>query len=255
MSVVEIHGEGRVVRGVPSSAHRTGLFIGPNGLKGMQGLPARRREALSRPLSAGEYDVPVRLPSRIITIEPGVIIGSSEDDLQRQCDSVNGWGASGERFPLTHNVGGKTRISFVRVIAAEGVNEQRRVGEHFYGRFMVQFHAADPRQYGATEAYPVLAPGGTVKVESRGNYPAHPTVEIPDAPSAWSVTSPAGTFTVSGVPAGGLHRFETRTGRVYRDGVWLQDAGTGPLWAVPNGTEWEHSLSVPGRILLDPTWI
>lgn len=256
MSMLRIKGEGLVIRGAPSSSVEEGLFVGRDGLQGWQGLPARRREAMVRALADGEFDVPVRLPARVITIDPGVILARSEVKLQRLCDQVNGWGASGGRFPLTVTHLGQELMATVRVIASEGADMQRRAGGMLRGSMSAQLVAADPRKYAVEpNVYPVATSGGSVLVESRGNFPAHPVIEIPSAPSSWSVTSPAGTFSVSGAPSGGTHRLDMLTGRVTRDGVWLPSVGQGRLWAVPNDTRWAHTLSTPGRVLIRDTFV
>lgn len=255
MSMLEIRGEGRVIRGAPSREAETGLFVGWEGWQGWQGLPARRREALLRSLGDGGHDVPVRLPERVITIDPGIILADSEFDLQRWCDQVNGWGARGGRFPLTVKHLGQTLTATVRVLQAEAVDMQRRSGRHLRGSFSAQLVAADPRKYAEPGTYKVDTAGGFVWVPSRGNFPAHPVIEIPNAPSSYAVSSPAGGFAVSGVPSGGTHRIDMRTGRVTRDGVWLQGAGAGRLWAVPGGTQWQHFLSAPGRVIIRDSYV
>lgn len=256
MSKLEIRGGGLVIRGAPSTGAETGLFVGPEGLQGWQGLPARRREAMARAVSDGEFDVPVRLPARVITIDPGVILARTEFDLQRWCDQVNGWGATGLRFWVIVDHLGQQLTSLVRVIASEAVDRQRTAAGMRLGAMSAQLVAADPRKY-AIDAAPFVvgAAGGAVLVPSRGNFPATPTIEIPAAPASWSVSSPGGTFTVTGATAGGTHRLDMRTGRVTRNGVWMPGVGRGRLWAVPNGTQWEHTLSAPGRVLLADTYV
>lgn len=256
MSALEIRGGGLVIRGAPSPSAETGLFVGRDGLQGWQGLPARRREAMARAVSEGEFDVPVRLPARVITIDPGVILARTEFELQQWCDQVNGWGATGLRFWIVVDHLGQQLTSLVRVISSEGSDVQRRAGGFLRGSMSAQLVAADPRKY-AVNATPfvVSAAGGAVLVPSRGNFPATPTIEIPSAPSSWSVTSPAGTFSITGATAGGTHRLDMRTGRVTRNGAWMPGVGRGRLWAVPNGTQWEHTLSAPGRILLADTYV
>lgn len=255
MSVLEIHGGGLVIRAAPTSVAETGLFVGRDGMQGWQGLPARRREAMLRSLSDGGHDVPVRLPERVITIDPGVILASSTYDLQKICDQVNGWGSRGVSFPLTVKHLGQTLTATVRVLQAEGMDMQRRAGRHLRGSFSAQLVAADPRKYADPVPHIVAVANGSVGVPSRGNFPAHPVIEIPDAPSSYAVSSPAGGFAVTGVEAGGTHRIDLRTGRVTRDGVWLQGAGRGRLWAIPNGTQWEHFLSAPGRVIVRDTYV
>ncbi|WP_367147227.1 hypothetical protein AB0870_08395 [Microbacterium proteolyticum] len=251
-----MQGEGVVLRGAPSPSDPTGLFIGPDGLQGWQGLPARRREQLVRALGDGEHDVPVRLPARVMTIDPGVILAASTYELQRFCDQMNGWGATGVRFPLIVQQLGQTLRVTVRVIASEGVDLNRYSAGLHHGLLSAQLVAPDPRKYAVEQrAYPVVAAGGSVLVPSRGNFPAHPVIEIPAAPASWSVSSPAGTFSVTGAPAGGTHRVDLRTGRVYRDGGWLPGVGRGRLWAVPHGTQWAHTLSAPGRVLIRDTYV
>jgi len=238
MSALEVRGGGLVIRGAPSPSAETGLFVGRDGLQGWQGLPSRRREAMARAVSDGEFDVPVRLPARVITIDPGVILARSEFELQQWCDQVNGWGATGLRFWLVVDHLGQQLTSLVRVISAEGVDLQRRAGGMLRGSMAAQLVAADPRKY-AVDAKPFVvgAGGGAVLVPSRGNFPATPTIETPPAPAAWSVSSPAGT------------------GGVTRNGVWMPGVGRGRIWAVPNGTQWEHTLSAPGRVLLADTYV
>ena len=256
MSILEIRGEGRVIRGAPSPSAETGLFVGRDGLQGWQDLPARRREAMVRALADGEHDVPVRLPARVITIDPGIILARSEFELQRWCDQMNGWGAGGGRFTLVVTHLGQTLSASVRVIASKGVDRQRRAGGFLEGSMSAQLVAADPRKYAEEQdPFVVAAPGGNVLVPSRGNFPAHPVIEIPSAPSSWTVTSPAGVFTVTGATAGGTHRLDMRTGRVTRNGVWMPQVGVGPLWAVPDGTQWAHVLSAPGRVLIRDTYV
>lgn len=255
MSTLEIRGDGRVIRGAPSSSAPTGLFVGRDGLQGWQGLPARRREALVRALSDGEHDVPVRLPARVITIDPGHILASSEFDMQQLCDEANGWGARGNRFGLTVEQLGQTLTSTVRVIAAEAYDRQRRAGGMLVGSWAATLVASDPRKYAPPVTYEVSSAGGSVWVPSRGNFPAHPVIEIPSAPSSYTVSSPGGVFAVTGATAGGTHRVDMRTGRVTRDGVVMNNIGRGQLWAVPDGTQWEHTLSVPGRVLIRDTYV
>lgn len=255
MSTLEIRGDGRVIRGAPSPSTPTGLFVGRDGLQGWQGLPARRREALVRALSDGEHDVPVRLPSRVITIDPGHVLAESEFDLRKLCDKANGWGARGNRFDLTVDQLGQMLTATVRVIAAEAYDRQRRAGGMFLGAWSATLVAPDPRKYAPPVPYTVGSPGGSVWVSSEGNFPAHPTIEIPDAPSSYSVSSMGGVFTVTGATGGGTHRVDLMTGRVYRNGVLLPGVGHGQLWAIPNGTQWQVFLSAPGRVIHRDTFV
>lgn len=254
MSGLTIRGRGITLRG-DLGPDEFGFLIKERGLQGWEGLPAGRREAMVRTLSHGEHDVPVRLPARTVTVD-GHVIARSEYDLNRMCHQINGWGAAGDRFTLAVELQGETLTATVRSILREAVDSGARDGSFYLADFQVQFVAPDPRKYAAEqEAFDVSTAGGSVMVPSRGNFPAHPVIEIPGAPSSWSVTSPAGTFSVTGAPAGGTHRVDLRTGRVYRNGGWLPGVGRGRLWAVPNGTQWAHTLSAPGRVLIRDTYV
>lgn len=251
--ILTISGLGRVVRGAPTADHQTGLFVGKNGFQGWEGLPAGRREALARAMGHGEHDTPVKLPSRVITID-GWIIAHTMLELRRFSQSVTGWGATGDRFPLLVDHQLQMLTAMVRRISAEAPDTGTRWGRFLKARFQVQFLAADPRRYGGGHIYPDAGSATSISVEHDGNFPAYPVVEIPAAPANYTITSPAGVFTVAGATAGGTHRVDLRTGRVTRDGVAMP-VGRGRLWAVPDGQRWTHVLSAPGRVLIEDTYV
>lgn len=248
---LSIRGLGREVKGTLRHGEQ-GLMVKPQGFQGWDGLPAGRRETLARAVSHGEHDVPVRLPARVITID-GHAIADSEFDLGRLCKQVTGWGATGDRFALVVEHQREMRFANVRSILREAPDRGVRDGRTFIADFQVQFVAADPRKYGETRSHPETGTATTIDAFHYGNFPAHPVIEIPSAPSSYTVTSPGGTFTVTGATAGGTHQIDMRTGRVTRDGVWMPGVGGGPLWAVPDGEAWTHTLSVPGRVLMTDT--
>uniref|UniRef100_UPI00055B0997 hypothetical protein n=1 Tax=Microbacterium paraoxydans TaxID=199592 RepID=UPI00055B0997 len=112
---------------------------------------------------------------------------------------------------------------------------------------------ADPRRYGETRELP--SRGFPVPVANRGNFPAFPEVVVLDAPASYAITSPGGTFTVSGATAGGTHVVNLRNGRVTRNGVEMFDVGRGSLWAVPPGPAWEHVITAPGLVRITDTYV
>lgn len=240
-----MRGRGVTLRGV-LGPEEFGFLIKDKGLQGWEGLPEGRREAVQHALAHGEFDVPVKLPARVITVD-GYVIARTAFDLNRMCHQIRGWGAAGDRFTLSVELQGETLASMVRSVKRDAVDTGDRSGGFYSAEFQVQMIAADPRKYAAVESFTATP---SAWVASRGNFPTHPVIEIPDAPSAYTVTSPGGTFAVTGAPSGGTHRIDMSTGRVTRDGVWIPDAGRGPLWAVPDGTQWEHTLSAPGRVLM-----
>lgn len=251
-------GDGLTVRGRGITLKGTlgpdefGFLIKDDGMQGWEDLPAGRRQAIARVLSHGEHDVPVKLPGRVITID-GHVIAKSVYDLRRMSHQIRGWGATGDRFPLTVSLQGETLTSNVRSILRQATDTGDRGGDFVSAEFQVQLFAADPRKYAEPVTY--QAPSGTVLVPSEGNFPTYPVIEIPSAPSSYSVSSPGGTFTVTGAPAGGTHRIELSSGRVYRNDVWLAGFGRGRLWAIPDGEQWQVSMSAPGRVIMRPAFV
>lgn len=247
--MLEIRVGGLVIRGAPRTPGECGLFVKPGGFQGWGALPASRRDALARAVQHGEHDVPTYLPARVVTID-GWILASRASDLAESIDQLTGLGAAGDRLKFVVEHLAQTRHALGRRIIAEAsdTGSQRHRGE-----FQIQMVFADPRRFGPIDGEPVT--GTTVVAVARGNFPTLPVIEIPNAPSSWSVSSPAGTFTVTGAPAGGTHRLDMATGRVTRDDVFLPGIGSGPLWAVPNGPVWTHTLSAPGRVICPPTFV
>jgi hypothetical protein len=256
--VLEIEADGRTMFG-DNRLHRFGLFVQKKGLQGWRGLPAGRREALARAVEHGEHDVPTFLPSRIVTID-GLLVAKSEAQLEDLSDFVTGIGATGKRFRTVVKSRGATRWADGRRLLCEADEER---GGLLEAEFQLQMVFADPRRYGRTNVLPgdTLDPRNpdatatSIAVFSRGNFPAYPLIEIPSAPAGYTVRSPGGVFAVSGATAGGTHTVDLRRGRVYRNGVEMPGVGHGNLWAVPVGTSWTHTLSVPGRVRIDNTYV
>jgi len=254
-NTLTIKGLSRVVRGAPTANHPTGLFVGPKGWQGWEGLPAGRREALARALTHGEHDVPVKLPARVLTID-GLVIADSEYQLRTLSQSVTGWGATGDRFILKVEHQGQELTAIVRRILSEADDTGRRNGLVHVSNFQTQLLAADPRKYGDTQTLPLDAPATTeIAVYHRGNFPAFPVVVFQAAPSAYAIETPAGRFEVDGATAGGTHRVDLRTGQVTRNGVLMPDVGRGPLWAAPDGPATIIYLSVPGQVEITNTFV
>lgn len=248
---------GLIIRGAPAAADARGrprgLFVKPNGFTGWDGLPASRREALARAVQHGEHDVPTFLPSRIVTID-GWILARDQTDLIDQMQAVTGVGATGDRKKMTVDHLGQQLNAIGRRLLADAADTGSR--RRHLGEFQLQFVFANPRRYGDTQLRsPSSGTSSSFVVSHQGNFPASPVFEIPSAPSSYSISSPGGTFTVTGATAGGVHRVDMRTGRVTRDGVHMPGVGRGNLWAIPNGRGWAHSLSSPGRALVLDTFI
>lgn len=252
---LEIHVAGREILSHPRDMSRPfGLFVKRDGFQGWQGISSRRREALARAVAHGEHDVPVYLGSRVVTID-GWAIGEDEEDLGRHVDSLVGIGADGRRVRPTIKHLGKTRRADGRVLVAEADDSGSRSGV-LRASFQLQFVFADPRKYGDMARLPgdrlnpqnPVAVASQIDVFTEGNFPAFIEVDVPNAPAAYSISSPGGLFTVTGATPGGTHKVDLRNGRVYRGGVEMPGVGRGDLWAVPPNVTWPHTLSSPGRI-------
>ena len=262
MQDLEIRVDGREILGSPRDRQRpNGFIVKPDGFQGWQGLPAGRREALARAVEHGEHDVPVYLPSRTVTIDAWVV-SDSPYDLGNLADKFVGIGAAGARTRMTVTLQGKTMYADGRRILAEfDDSAHRNGGEH--GEAQLQMVFADPRKYGDMNTLPgdtlnpknPAATATSIPVFHYGNFPAYPVVEIPSAPAAYTITSPGGTYTVTGATSGGTHRVDLRRGRVFRNGVEMPNVGRGNLWVVPPGAPWVHTLSVAGRVLIPNTYI
>lgn len=262
MQSLEIRVDGREILGAPRDRQRpSGFIVKPGGFQGWQGLPAGRREALARAVEHGEHDVPVFLPARVVTIDAWVI-SNSVYELGHMGDNFVGIGATGARTRMTVALQGKNLYADGRRVLAEFDDSAYRNG-HEHGEAQLQMVFADPRKYGTTNVLPgseLVPPDPTVTatqvdVFSRGNFPAYPVIEIPSAPASYTISSPGGTYTVTGATSGGLHSVDLRRGRVFRNGVEMPGVGRGDLWTVPVGAIWPHTLSVPGRVRIPDTSI
>lgn len=237
------------VDGAAANRTRECFLISPEGFLGWRGLPTGRREALARAMQHGEHDVPVFLPSRVVTLS-GWILAADEETLEYKADQIAGLGAAGQRIEMVVTSGGRTLRAFGRRVAAEVEDVPGGATE---APFEIQFVFADPRKYGDIREIP--SRGVAVPVAHKGNFPASPEFVLQEPPSSYSITSPGGTFTVTGSTAGGTHVVSLRNGRVYRNGVEQVDVGRGDLWAVPPGTVWNHQTTVGGTIRIADTYV
>lgn len=251
--MLEIRIAGREILGRPRDMSRPkGLYVGREGFQGWQGLSSSRREALARAVEHGEHDVPVYLGSRVMTVD-GWVIAPTDLELGHLSESFTGLLAAG-RSRVEVDQLGETRFADGRVMVAECEDQGSR-GRYRVATLQLQLVFADPRRYGETLTAPETGVAAEIQVFHRGNFPAYPVVEIPNAPSTYAITSPAGTFTVTGATAGGTHTVDIRRGRVFRNGVEMIDVGRGVLWTIPPGMPVTHTLSVPGLVRTVNTYV
>lgn len=244
---------GREILGHPRDLSRAnGLFVRPGGFQGWSGVANTRRESLARAVQHGEHDTPVYLGSRVVTVD-GWALAPTERELVHLCESVSGLLASG-RTKVTIDHRGQTLWADARTTSAE-CDDLGSSSSPFRAEFQLQLTFADPRRYGEEHAAPLAGSARGPWVSHRGNFPAYPAIEIPNAPSDYSISSPGGTFSIAGATAGGTHTVDLRSGRVFRDGVEMIDVGRGSLWAIPPGVRWQHALSVPGIVRVTDTYV
>jgi len=246
---------GRDIYGRPSDAHPTGMFLKKDGLQGMKGLPTARREALARAVAHGEHDVPVFLPARVITMDLW-LLEWSEYELGKLTRLVSGLAAEGNSVTINAYENGEMLLSRGRRIVGEVTDlGGRRFGRRYVAEAQLQFVCADPRQYGEVVRFPESGEATSIPVFQRGNFPAHPIIDIRSAPASYTITGPGGTFTVAGATPGGNHRIDLRNGRVTRNDVLLSGVGRGALWAIPPGQRTTITLSAPGSVLISDTFV
>lgn len=257
--MLEIRVAGLEIRGsVRSRARVRGLVVKPEGFQGWEGMSSTRREALARAVQHGEHDTPVRLGSRVVTVD-GWVLGETELDVSELSDSLTGLFAA-ERTRVTISHKEKTLWAFGRAVLAECDDSGH---DPLTSEFQLQLVFADPRRYGDTVSLPgdrldppnPAATATSIPVFHRGNFPAYPVVEIPTAPAAYSISAAGKTFTVTGATAGGTHEVNLRNGRVYRNGVEMPGVGKGDLWVVPARAVVTHTLSAPGRVKITDTYV
>lgn len=224
---------GVTIWGAPyDSARLSGLYVGPDGFEGWEdGGGDSRRDSVDRPAQHGEFDLPVSLGSRVITVD-GYALAASAIELGHLRNAVMGVCAAGGRARLTIDHQEQTLWAHVRRGAKPTFKDAGiRHGVH-RGRFMLSMLAADPRKYGETREF-----AAGVAAVHYGNFPATPVHEVTGTGSGYTITGPAGrAFTVSSGPGSGVDRIDMASGRVYRNGALLLGAvSRADLWTIPPG--------------------
>lgn len=229
-----------------------GYWIGKDGWQGWESAPAARADVIDRANAHGTTDSPQYLVAREV-VQAGFFRARSAFELGHMAGRLSGLLASGASAKLEVDHNGPTQFAVVRRGLATPRVETVSVGDLHVGEYELTYRAPDPRKYGVTNPLPETGTATSIAVFHRGNFPAFSVVEIPSAPSNYTISSPFGTHTVTGATAGGTHRLDMRTGRVTRNGVLLPGVGRGAIWTTPPGTPTTWTLSVPGRVLTPDT--
>ncbi len=229
-----------------------GYWIGKDGWRGWETAPAARADVIARANAHGTTDSPQYLDAREV-VQTGFFRARTPGDLQLMARRLSGLLSDGSSLKLNVKEDGIETWANVR----RGLNQPDvvtgAVGDLFYGEYELTYRCPDPRIYGELHRAPESGNGTVVDVFHYGNFPAPSIVEIPTAPASYSVSSPFGTFTVTGATSGGTHRIDLRTGLVTRNGVIMSGVGRGALWATPPGPGSTWTLSAPGRVFTPDT--
>lgn len=214
-----------------------GLFVGPDGFEGWEdGGGDTRSESVDRPAAHGEFDSPVFLGSRVITID-GHALAWSPAELGHIRNRVMGLGGNGDRFQLTVEHQQETLWASARRGTKPTFKDAGIRHGLLRARFSVHLVCRDPRKYGEVRTF---GPATALTVFQYGNFPGIPELIITGAmPSGYAVHGPDGKqFIVSqALSADQTHRLDFRTGRLYRDNVLQIGAvSNGGTWTIPVGS-------------------
>lgn len=211
--------------------------ISPRSFTGWRGGGQVRREDAPRPLAHGSFSAPGFLAARTISLS-GTIIAPTASELSHMCDKLEALlvGVESSRLSVQEDDG---RVTWADVgLAMQG--QAVPFGDGQTADFQIQFWAPDPFRYGETLSY---GPASSVQVFHYGGIPVEPVITVPNGAASYTITSPGGSFSVSGITSGGTHRVDMRTGWVYRNNVLVEGVGVGNTWTVPPGLPWTHSIS------------
>lgn len=248
-NTLEFMAGGLIIRGRPSAEQSarlaangtiSGLFFEPDGFQGWDsGGEDTRRQATERPVTHGEYDVPVYLGARVVTCT-GMALATTETDLRELRDRVSGVGANGVRLRVSVTHQGRTLWAWGRRTRATFTDLGIRSNGILRGAFELQFLFANPRKFGELQSF---GPGSSFTVYHRGNVTADPVITVPAASSSYSITGPNGTRVISGAPSGQTHVHDMATGRFTSDGTRVLGAASGQLLNIGAGARPTYSIS------------
>lgn len=211
-----------------------GFYVENGGLTGWFDGPNTRADQTEIPQGHGDFDVPVFMGSRVI--------------------SVAGWCHSKDARQMEHfqhQLTGLLAHGGTGRLQVDGPSNSLWADVHRFGqpqfvpevwgqsaRYQVQFWAPDPRKFGETRHF-----AGGVAAYHYGNFAASPRIYVRATSTmsgGYTINGPAGKkYIVSAaLAAGHLHTIDMNTGLLYVDGVDTATFGVvaqGDTWAVPPG--------------------
>lgn len=230
--MLEIRMGGLTILGRPDdgTTHVEGLFVGPDGFHGWDDGVDSRGESVERPDQHGEFDMPVFLGSRVVTID-GHALAWSDVELGHLRKRVMGLGATGDRFRVAVEHQGETLWATARRAGKPTFTDSGiRSGMH-RASFVIQFTCRDPRKYGEIRDY---AAGEAAA--HYGNFPATPRLLIGAGAGGYTVTGPGGRVVTVGTAPAGAHEIDFVTGGLYLGGARQVNAITVyQPWSIPPG--------------------
>ncbi|MCW2165063.1 hypothetical protein B0I12_002218 [Microbacterium hydrothermale] len=220
MELLRIWSGGLDIRSAPTSGEPYGLYLGPRGFTGWDDQPVTRRTAAERPNAHGEFDVPGFLAGRLISIANGICIARSTTDLEKWRALVTGHGADGSPFPVNVEKGGHLHTATARLAGGQQTTFVDN-GSGLRASFSMAWWAADPRRYEKPDPSEVNAPGPSISILNRGNFPASPRLVVRGSqPGGYTITGPGGRQIIVQRPlnTGEAHTIDLSTGRLYVNG-------------------------------------
>ncbi|MGK9222073.1 MULTISPECIES: phage tail domain-containing protein [unclassified Microbacterium] len=209
---------------------RHAYLIDPQAFATWRGGGDVRREVVPRPGRHGSYYADGWLDSKVVPIK-GHILAESQEDFEEMRRNLEGFLVGRTAKMVVAEDDGITTYGTV------GLSRQALVtpygGDSYAGTFLVEVWSEDPIRYAVQPNR--FGPATSVTVSHRGTVDAPALLRVTGAPSSYTVTSDLGTYTVSGITAGGTHEIDLSTGWVYRDGALVQGVGSGDVWEIPPG--------------------
>jgi hypothetical protein len=241
---------GLVVRSHLERRHeQDGPVLQPGGLTGWWGRPAGAGGQTPRPNAHGEFDEPVRLGGRVVTVQ-GWVEGPP---LERAawCDRLSALGADGGRVRISVSENGVSTWAWCRVVGVQ----VGRATERDAPAFMLTLRCANPRRFGETRRSPRTASLVSQVMENRGNFEAAPRFIVegpqPTGYRIWGEGNADPYIVTTALAAGVSDVVDFATGTVTRGGALLVGGVTAPVvWTVPaaSSRRWEAALSGAGLV-------